>query len=61
MTVVETFDLDMGVWCQQRGCARDYATWCPLCEGFYCMSHDPLTPVRKHDCVGGPAELEESE
>jgi hypothetical protein len=46
--------------CQQRGCTRTIATWCPLCERFLCLEHDPLTPVRMHDCLRGPAEDDES-
>jgi hypothetical protein len=42
--------------CQQPGCDRSMETWCPLCEGFYCLEHDALVPVRRHDCLGGPAD-----
>jgi len=43
--------------CQQFGCQRDAETWCPLCRGYFCHEHDELTPVRRHDCLRGKAEV----
>ena len=42
--------------CQRSGCRAPVETWCPLCRFFYCDAHDQLTPVRCHDCLGGPAD-----
>jgi hypothetical protein len=44
--------------CQQFGCCAQVQTWCPLCRAFFCDEHDQLTPVRRHDCLGGSAEEE---
>jgi hypothetical protein len=42
--------------CQQFGCNAPATTWCPLCRCYLCAAHDQLTPIRKHDCLRGPAE-----
>ena len=42
--------------CQQRGCTLAVETWCPLCEGFFCLAHDRLVPRRNHDCLSSPIE-----
>ena len=42
--------------CEQRGCRYEWVTWCPLCERYLCQYHDELTPVRRHDCLSGPAD-----
>ena len=42
--------------CEHDGCERPVETWCPLCERFYCLAHDELTPRRRHACLGEPAE-----
>ena len=42
--------------CERPGCQRSVETWCPLCERFYCLEHDELTPRRRHACLGEPAE-----
>ena len=47
--------------CEQHGCTRGIDTWCPLCERFLCLEHDPLLPVRMHDCLSGPAEHDDDE
>jgi len=41
--------------CAQPGCTRAIATYCPLCEKMLCRQCDPLTPIRRHDCLAGPA------
>jgi hypothetical protein len=43
--------------CQQFGCRAPVQTWCVLCRAFFCDAHDQLTPVRRHDCLRGPAEV----
>jgi hypothetical protein len=47
---------DVPIWCQQPGCRARVETWCPLCERFFCLEHDALTPVRRHDCLGGRSD-----
>jgi len=42
--------------CEQADCTRPVATWCPLCEKYLCLLHDELVPIRRHDCLGGPAD-----
>jgi hypothetical protein len=42
--------------CQQPGCRREWVTWCPLCRKMLCQEHDELVPVRRHDCLSGPAD-----
>jgi predicted nucleic acid binding AN1-type Zn finger protein len=42
--------------CQQFGCKRSAATWCPLCRAYFCHEHDELYPRRKHDCLRGKAD-----
>ena len=44
--------VDVPATCQQRGCEAAVETYCPLCERFYCLRHDELVPVRRHDCLG---------
>jgi hypothetical protein len=44
------------IWCQQHGCHARVEIWCPLCSKFLCLEHDPLVPVRRHDCLRGPAD-----
>ena len=41
--------------CEQGDCTAPVQQWCPLCERFLCLAHDPLVPERHHDCLGGPA------
>ena len=43
--------------CQQFGCSEWAVTWCPLCRAYFCKQHDELTPVRRHDCLRGRAEV----
>jgi hypothetical protein len=43
--------------CQQFGCREPVATWCPLCEKYLCASHDELRVERRHDCLGGRADV----
>jgi hypothetical protein len=43
--------------CQQFSCRAPVQTWCSLCRGFFCDEHDQLTPVRRHDCLRGKAEV----
>jgi hypothetical protein len=43
--------------CQRFGCRAPVQTWCPLCRDFFCDDHDQLTPIRRHDCLRGPAEV----
>jgi len=47
---------DLPARCQQFGCTRPAVTWCPLCRGYFCADHDPLYPIRKHDCLRGKAQ-----
>ena len=42
--------------CEQGDCTAAVEQWCPLCEKFLCLAHDPLVPERHHDCLGGKAE-----
>jgi len=49
---------EVPVLCQARGCERVPETWCPLCTQFLCAEHDELTPRRRHDCLGEPADDE---
>jgi hypothetical protein len=44
--------------CQQSDCTERAETWCPLCERFFCLTHDELYPARCHDCLGGPADAD---
>lgn len=45
--------------CQQAGCTAAVETYCPLCERFFCKAHDELYPARCHDCLNGPADVED--
>jgi hypothetical protein len=47
---------DPGV-CEQRGCREWAQTWCPLCERYLCTYHDELLVERRHDCLGGRADV----
>ena len=49
-------DVELPRWCQVFGCHRSIATYCPLCEGFYCLYHDQLTPERRHNCLRESAD-----
>jgi hypothetical protein len=49
-------DGDVPDRCQQFGCQMDAETWCPLCRAYFCLEHDELYPVRRHDCLRGKAE-----
>lgn len=49
-------DQDVPDRCQQFGCQMDAETWCPLCRAYFCLEHDELYPVRRHDCLHGKAE-----
>jgi hypothetical protein len=42
--------------CEHPGCTSAVETFCPLCERCYCMTHDELTPRRRHACLGEPAD-----
>ena len=42
--------------CEQKDCAGQAATWCPLCDKLLCNDHDELVAERMHDCLSGPAD-----
>ena len=43
--------------CEQGDCQNGVETWCPLCDRFLCKEHDELVPNRRHDCLGGVADV----
>jgi hypothetical protein len=43
--------------CERPDCQKAVETFCPLCEKFLCAEHDELVPVRRHACLGRPADV----
>jgi hypothetical protein len=43
--------------CEHLGCQAQVETFCPLCERFLCTYHDELRVERRHDCLGGRADV----
>lgn len=59
--VIEGWTDDVPDRCQQFGCQASVETWCPLCRAYFCLFHDELTPVRRHDCLRGKADDDDDE